>query len=66
MGEHEEIQGGGDSLRNEPLDEPPDVLFRHRTDTTESGEMQQPKHYISQEQLVVKPFLSNLCRSLVA
>ena len=39
MGEDEDIQGGGDSLRNEQLDESPDVLFRHRTDTTESGEM---------------------------
>ena len=47
MGEHEEIQGGGDSLRNEPHDESPDVLFRHRTDTTESGEMELPNHYIS-------------------
>ena len=47
MGEHEEIQGGGDSLRNEPHDESPDVLFRHRTDTTESGEMQLPNYYIS-------------------
>ena len=40
MGEGEETQGGGDSVRHGALDEAPespDVLFRHRTDLTESG-----------------------------
>lgn len=36
MGEVEETEGGGDSVRSGALDESTDVVFRHRTDTAES------------------------------